>query len=487
MAGEPETRWEEPVRLDKLREQRSLGFDPFGTPYRQTARAAQVSENCDAMAGQEVHVAGRIHAMRLHGGSMFLDLRDETGRIQLYARRDGIGEEQFRLLDLIDIGDIVAAEGSVFRTRRGEPSVDLTRILPLAKALRPPPEKFHGLNDVEVRLRHRYLDLIANPEVHRTFRARSAVIRSLRRTLDDRGYLEVETPVLHTLAGGAAARPFATHHNALAIPLYLRIALELHLKRLLVGGFERVYEIGRVFRNEGISSRHNPEFTMLECYEAYASLEDIMELTESLVCNAARSAVGSLIISFAGREIDLTPPWRRIDFRTAILENGGPDIDAIASESGWRDAARAAGIDAGQPVAKLIDDLFEHFAQPNLAMPTIVFGHPAAMSPLARRRPSDPRYAERFEAFIAGMEVGNAFFEQNDPEQQRAAFEEQMRQRALGDDEVPPLDEDYLFALEHGMPPAGGLGVGVDRLVMLLLDQQSIREVILFPLQRPRS
>lgn len=487
MEREPLTPWEEPVRIEKLREQRSLGFDPFGVPYRVNAHALEVSDHCDELIGRSVRLAGRIQAKRLHGGSMFVDLRDETGRIQLYARKDGVGEERFALLDRMDIGDIMGAEGKVFRTRRGQPSVDITEFVPLAKALRPPPEKYHGLSDVELRLRHRYLDLIANPEVHRTFRARSAVIRSLRRTLEERGYLEVDTPVLHTLAGGGEARPFETHHNALDMQLYLRIALELHLKRLLVGGFERVFEIGRVFRNEGISSRHNPEFTMLECYEAYASLEDMMDLTETLISGACLAARGSLSVTYQGTEVNFTPPWKRIDFRTAILENGGPDLDHIESDEQWRAAAREAGIHPDQTVPKLIDDLFEHFAQPHLVAPTIVHGHPAAMSPLARRRPDDPRYALRFEAFACGMELGNAFFEQNDPLQQRAAFEEQMRQRALGNDEAPPLDEDYLFALEHGMPPAGGLGVGVDRLLMLILDQPSIREVILFPLQRPRS
>lgn len=487
MANGPETPWEEPIRLEKLREQRSLGLDPFGAPYRATAHAADVSANCDELLGQSMRLAGRIHAVRLHGGSAFLDLRDETGRIQLYARKDALGEQQFALLDLLDIGDIIGAEGKVFRTRRGEPTVDLTEFVPLSKALRPPPEKYHGLTDVELRLRHRYLDLMANPEVQRTFRVRGAVIKSLRGTLDERGYLEVETPVLHTLAGGASARPFGTHHNALDIPLYLRIALELHLKRLLVGGFERVYEIGRVFRNEGISSRHNPEFTMLECYEAYASLEDMMVLTEALISNAAKAALGSFQVSYQGHELDLTPPWARVHFRTAIVQHGGPDIDLIDSEEQWKSVAEEAGIDPNQPVAKLIDDLFERFAQPHLIQPTIIYGHPSAMSPLARRNPDDPRYSERFEAFMAGMELGNAFFEQNDPVQQREAFEEQMRQRLLGDEEAPPPDEDYLFALEHGMPPAGGLGLGVDRLLMLLLGQPSIREVILFPLQRPRA
>jgi lysyl-tRNA synthetase class 2 len=477
--------WPEPQRFDKLRELVSLGINPYGQRYVATHHAADVVARCDELLGQPVRVAGRLRAVRLHGGSAFLDLHDETGRIQIYARRDGVGDETFKLLDLMDLGDFLGVEGKVFRTRRGEPSIDATMFVPLGKALRPPPEKYHGLQDTDLRYRQRYLDLMANPEVREIFRRRSAVLRSLRRTLDDRGYLEVETPVLHAMAGGASARPFETHHNTLDMQLYLRIALELHLKRLLVGGFERVYEIGRVFRNEGISTRHNPEFTMLECYEAYADREVMMDLTEELVRNAAMAANGTTRFSFQGEEIDVGVRWRRATFAELVAEQGGPDLDRFHGEDDWRGAAAAAGIDPGQPLAKIMDDIFEHYAQPTLRQPTFVLDHPSLMSPLAKQAP-DPRYALRFEAFLLGMELGNAYSEQNDAQAQRAAFELQARQRQLGDEEAHGIDEDFLLALEYGMPPAGGLGVGVDRLCMLLFDAPSLREVILFPQQRPK-
>ncbi len=477
--------WPEPQRFDKLRELVSLGVNPYGHRFAVTHHAMDIFTNCDELLDKPVRVAGRIRSVRLHGGSAFLDLHDETGRIQVYVRRDGVGDDGFKLLDLLDLGDFLGVEGRVFRTRRGEPSVDAASLEPLGKALRPPPEKYHGLQDTDLRYRYRYLDLMANPEVRELFRRRSAVLRSLRRTLDDRGYLEVETPVLHTLAGGASARPFETHHNTLDMQLYLRIALELHLKRLLVGGFERVYEIGRVFRNEGISTRHNPEFTMLECYEAYADRDVMMDLTEDLARNAAQAALGTTTFAFQGERIDLGPAWRRATFAELVAEHGGPDLDRFRGEEDWRRAAADGGIDASQPLAKIMDDIFEHYAQPHLRQPTFVLDHPSLMSPLAKQA-ADPRYALRFEAFMAGMEIGNAYSEQNDAQAQRLAFELQARQRQLGDDEAHELDEDFLLALEYGMPPAGGLGVGVDRLCMLLFDAPSLREVILFPLQRPK-
>jgi len=477
--------WPEPQRFEKLREMVSLGVNPYGERFEVTAHAADIAGRCDELMAREVRIAGRLRAVRLHGGAAFLDLHDESGRIQVYVRRDNVGDDAFALLDLLDLGDFLGVEGAVFRTRRGEPSVDAKTLRPLGKALRPPPEKYHGLQDTDLRYRQRYLDLIANPEVRDLFRRRSAVLRSLRRTLDGRDYLEVETPVLHTLAGGAAARPFETHHNALDMQLYLRIALELHLKRLLVGGFERVYEIGRVFRNEGISTRHNPEFTMLECYEAYADRDVMMDLTEELVRDAAQASLGATRFTFQGEEIDVGPRWRRATFAELVHEFGGPDLDSFLGEQDWRRAAAAAGIDAGQPLAKIMDDIFEHYAQPHLRQPVFVLDHPSLMSPLAKAAP-DPRYALRFEAFMAGMELGNAYSEQNDAQAQRAAFELQARQRQLGDEEAHGLDDDFLLALEYGMPPAGGLGLGVDRLCMLLFDAPSLREVILFPLQRPK-
>lgn len=477
--------WPEPQRFDKLGELASLGVDPYGGRFDVSAHAADVVAQCDALGGQEVRVAGRVRAVRLHGGSAFVDLHDETGRIQVYVRRDGVGDAAFHLLDLVDLGDFLGVEGTVFRTRRGEPSVDARTVRPLGKALRPPPEKYHGLQDTDLRYRQRYLDLMANPDVREIFRRRAAVLRSLRRTLDDRGYLEVETPVLHTLAGGTTARPFETHHNALDMQLYLRIALELHLKRLLVGGFERVYEIAHVFRNEGIDTRHNPEFTLLECYEAFADREVMMDVTEELARNAALASLGSARFTFRGEEFDLGIPWRRATFAELVREHGGPDIDRFHAEADWRQAARDANIDPQQPLAKIMDDLFERYAQSHLRQPIFVLDHPALMSPLAKAAP-DPRYALRFEAFLAGMELGNAYSEQNDALAQRAAFELQSEQRQRGDQEAHVFDEDFLLALEHGMPPAGGLGVGVDRLCMLLFDAPSLREVILFPLQRPK-
>ncbi len=485
---EPRTEpFSEPQRLEKLRALSALGLDPFGRRFTNiTHHAAEIVERCDALAGQVVRIAGRVRAVRLHGGSCFLDLHDESGRIQVYVRKDAVGEDAFRLLDLVDLGDFLGVDGTVFRTRRGEPSVDVTSFVPLTKALRPPPEKYHGLQDTELRYRYRYLDLMANPDVRRTFRQRAAIIRAFRHVLDERGFLEVETPVLHHQATGAAARPFGTHHNALDLDLNLRIALELHLKRLLVGGFERVYEIGRVFRNEGISTRHNPEYTLMECYQAYGDREDMMDLTEALVRESARAALGQARFTYQGEEFDAGRPWRRITFAQAIRDHGGPDIDRLSGKEDWRGAARGAGIDPTQPIAKLMDDLFEHYAQPHLRQPTFLLDHPAVMSPLARAA-DDPRYALRFEGFIAGMEIGNAYSEQNNPLAQREAFEQQARERQRGDAEAHALDEDFLFALEHGMPPTGGLGIGVDRLCMLLLDAPSLREVILFPLQRPRA
>jgi lysyl-tRNA synthetase class 2 len=489
-AGDTEARQEpfsEPQRFEKLRELSSLGIDPFGHRFTDiTHHAAEIVDRCDELLGQAVRIAGRVRAVRLHGGSCFLDLHDESGRIQVYVRKDAVGEEAFRVLDLLDLGDFLGVDGSVFRTRRGEPSVDATSFVPLTKALRPPPEKYHGLQETELRYRYRYLDLMANAEVRRIFRQRTAIVQAFRRTLDARGFLEVETPVLHHQATGAAARPFGTHHNALDLDLNLRIALELHLKRLLVGGFERVYEIGRVFRNEGISPRHNPEYTLMECYQAYGDREDMMDLTEALVRESALAALGQTRFTYRGEEFDVGGPWLRVTFAQAIRDHGGPDIDKLQGEEDWRSAAREAGLDSAQPIAKLMDDLFEHYAQPHLRQPTFLLDHPAAMSPLARAA-ADPRYALRFEPMIAGMEIGNAYTEQNSPLAQRAAFEQQASERQRGDAEAHPVDEDFLFALEHGMPPAGGLGIGVDRICMLLLDAPNLREVILFPLQRPRA
>ena len=388
-------------------------------------------------------------------------------------------------LDL-DLGDIVGAAGDVARTRRGELSVAVDEVVLLAKSLRPPPDKHGGLRDPELRFRQRYLDLIADPEVRDAFVTRSRAIAGVRRFLDDRGFVEVETPALQPVYGGAAARPFVTHHNALDRDLYLRIATELYLKRLIVGGLERVYELGKDFRNEGVSHKHNPEFTMVETYEAYADYRAVMEMLEQLVAHVAREATGGTTVPWKGAEIDFAPPWRRVDFRQALAEASGIDVREHADEAGLRAAMRAAGLDAPDGVswAKLVDGLLTQTLEPTLIQPTILHDYPVELSPFAKRSPGDPGIVERFEAFAGGMEIANAFTELNDPDDQRERFAMAVADRQAGDDEAPPTDEDFLVALEHGMPPTGGLGLGIDRLVMLLTDRHTIREVILFPAMR---
>lgn len=450
--------------------------------------------------GPSVRVAGRIVALRSSGKMAFLDLEDEDGRLQIWLRYDRLGEAGYRLLDWLDLGDIVGVSGVMTRTRRGEPSLLAEDLVVLVKALRPLPEKWHGLRDTETRYRKRYLDLASNPDQRRLFAKRSAIVRSVRETLEARGYLEVETPVLQAIPGGGNARPFVTHWNALDIDVYLRIALELHLKRLLVGGFRRVYEIGRVFRNEGLSPRHNPEFTMLEAYAAYADYHAMRELTEAIVVDAAR-AVGPhpevdggegadpLRRRFAGRDLDLHPPFRVARLVDLVAETCGFDPVAAWDAGRLGDEAARLGVevspDAG-PGATLLE-IYEERVEPHLWQPTFVIDYPTEVSPLARRRRDDPRFVERFELIVAGRELANAFSELNDPIDQRQRFEDQARRRAAGDLEAHPLDEDFLEAMETGMPPAGGLGIGIDRLAMILLDRQSIRDVLLFPTMRPRE
>ena len=401
---------------------------------------------------------------RLHGGSAFADLQDGAGRIQLFASREIVGADQFDRFTELDPGDIVGARGPMFTTRRGEPTVEVHEFVLLTKALRPLPDKWHGLRDVEIRYRQRYVDLIANPEVREVFRTRTRIIEAIRRLYDDRGFLEVETSVLQEIPGGGHARPFVTHHNALDRDLYLRIALELHLKRLLVGGLERVYEIGRVFRNEGLSPRHNPEFTMLESYEAYVDYHDVMKLVEDILVAAAGAAERPLATSYQGEEVDLTPPYRRERMADLVLEYTG---------------RKAYGIE--------LNDLFEEHVEPKLRRPTFVLDYPIEISPLAQRCDYDPRFVERFELIILGREYANAFTELTDPVDQRQRFEEQAARRAAGDVEAHPMDEDFLRAVEYGLPPCGGLGMGIDRLVMLLTDQPAIRDVILFPTMKPEA
>jgi lysyl-tRNA synthetase class 2 len=419
----------------------------------------------------------------------FADIKDDTGRLQLLARIDELGSEQFGLIDLLDLGDFVGASGEVFTTKRGELTVRISSLSVLAKSLRVPPEKWHGITDVEKRYRQRYLDLMSNPETVRVFRARSAVIHHLRRRLVEKQFLEVETPVLQPIPGGGAARPFRTYYNALDRELFLRIALELYLKRCTIGGMDRIFEIGRNFRNEGLSTKHNPEFTMMELYQAYADYEDIMVLTEELIEGICLDVHGTTRVPWGEAEIDFARPWRRITLRDAILQASGVDIELYPTAEALFPAAHAAGLrgDVSWNRAKLVDELLTQFVEPNLVQPTFLVDYPLELSPLAKRKPGRPDLVERFEAFAGGMEIANAFTELNDPLDQRARFEEQSAARARGDEEAQLFDEDFLEALEYGMPPTGGLGVGIDRIVMLLTDQHAIRDVILFPQLRKRE
>ncbi|MBE3573596.1 MAG: lysine--tRNA ligase [Moorella humiferrea] len=476
------------VRLEKLKELREEGIDPYGGRFARTHTTAQVRLNFEELEGREASLAGRIMAIRGHGKASFVDLQDRDGRLQLYIRIDNVGAELYGFFRKLDIGDIIGVKGRVFRTHRGEISLEVRDLVLLCKSLRPLPEKWHGLKDVDLRYRQRYLDLIVNPEVKDVFITRAKILRAIRSFLDARGFLEVETPSMHAIPGGAAARPFITHHNALDIDLYLRIALELHLKRLLVGGLEKVYEMGRVFRNEGISTKHNPEFTMIELYQAYADYEDMMHLLEEMVAYVAAEALGRTNVTYQGEEINLTPPWPRLTMFAAIEKYTGVDFSRLNEEEARR-AAMELGVELepGLDWGKIINEVFEAKVEPHLIQPTFILDYPVAISPLAKRKKDNPELTYRFEAFIAGRELANAFSELNDPLDQRRRFEEQMAARAAGDEEAHMLDEDFLRALEYGMPPAGGMGIGIDRLVMILTDSPSIRDVILFPTMRPKE
>lgn len=479
------------VRIDKMEALKEKGINPFGQKFVVSHHTADVLSHAQALIdeGTQVTVAGRLMAKRGQGKAGFGNIQDLTGQIQIYSRLDVAGEFDHGIFRKADIGDIIGINGKVFVTEKGETSLSVEKFSMLAKSLRPLPEKFHGLTDIELRYRQRYVDLIMNPEVQNTFILRSQIIKHMRTFLDEHGFLEVETPVLHTIAGGATARPFTTHHNALDMDLYLRIALELHLKRLIVGGLERVYELGRNFRNEGISTRHNPEFTMMEVYQAYADYHDMMDLTEEMVKYVAQKSLGTTNITYGEHQVDLGKPWRRISMAKAVQEFTGLDYDSFRTDSEAREAALSVGVHVpeGMPKGKILNELFEEKVESNLIAPTFIMDYPIEVSPLARRKESDPSLTDRFELFIVGREHANAFSELNDPIDQRERFLQQVAEKAKGDDEAHPMDEDFITALEYGLPPTAGLGLGIDRLVMLMTNSPSIRDVILFPTLKNRD
>jgi len=474
------------VRHKKLQELRELGIEPFGGRFAVKNQAKEIIDNFADFDGREVVIAGRLIAKRGHGKASFADLQDSSGKIQIYARLNDMGAEAYEIFKKLDIGDIIGIQGKVFRTKREEVTVAVDTFQLLSKSLRPLPEKWHGLKDIDLRYRHRYVDLIVNPETRDVFLKRSRIIRVFRRFLEDRGFLEVETPMMQPIAGGAAARPFITHHNTLDIDLYLRIAPELYLKRLLVGGFDKVFEINRSFRNEGISTKHNPEFTMMELYWAYVDYTDIMEITEALITTAAEEVLGTLKITYGDRELDLTSPWTRISMLDAVQEYTGEDFSHFDTEKAHKQAEKL-GVEV-PPEASwgiILNEVFEAFVEDKLIQPTFITGHPVDVSPLSKRNAEYPLLTDRFELFINTWEIANGFSELNDPIDQRGRFEQQLEERARGDEEAHVMDEDYIMALEYGMPPAGGLGIGIDRLVMILTNSPSIRDVILFPTMRP--
>jgi lysyl-tRNA synthetase class 2 len=476
------------IRLEKLAEMKKAGKDPYVvTKWPVTKKAVEIRNEFEALENQDVVIAGRITSWRDMGKANFIDIRDSSDRMQVYVKVDEIGEEAFAEFKKWDLGDIVGVKGFVFRTKRGEISVHAKEIKMLSKALLPLPEKWHGLKDKEERYRKRYLDLIANPQVKDVFVQRSLIIREIRRYLDNLGFLEVETPVLQTCAGGAAARPFITHHNALDLEMHIRISLELYLKRLIVGGFDRVYEIGRVFRNEGISVRHNPEFTLLELYQAYTDFEGMMDLTENMIRTVAQNVLGTQVIPYGDIEIDLSKPFERITMMDAVKKYAGVDFSTIETTEQAKALAKQHHIEYEERHLKgdILNLFFEEYCEKHLIQPTFVLEHPVEISPLAKKKPSDPNYTERFELFVLGREHANAFSELNDPLDQRERFEAQMKLKAMGDEEANDVDEDFLTALEYGMPPTGGLGIGIDRLVMLLTNSPSIRDVLLFPTMKP--
>lgn len=481
------------VRREKLQALYDQGIDPWGTRFEASHTSTQILEFGEPKTKEElaevelkISIAGRIMLKRSQGKATFAHIQDTAGRVQIYVRQDRVGDEAYDVFDKLDIGDIVAVEGVVFKTNKGEVSVNADTVRLMTKSLRPLPDKHAGLKDVEQRYRQRYVDLIVSEGTRETFIARSKIIQYMREFLNNEGFLEVETPTMHAIAGGAAARPFITHHNALDMQLYMRIALELHLKRLVVGGLERVYEIGRVFRNEGVSTRHNPEFTMMELYQAYADYNDIMDLTERCIAYIAEKVHGTTKIMYQGTEIDLTPQWKRISMVDAVQEESGVDFRAILTDEEAHAVAAKHNVkvEKAWKVGHILNAFFEEFVEAKLIQPTFITGQPVEISPLAKKNPEDPRYTDRFELFIFGREHANAFTELNDPIDQRERFEAQLVEKEQGNDEAHEMDDDFIQALEYGMPPTGGLGIGIDRVVMLLTDQPSIRDVLLFPHMR---
>jgi len=476
------------VRRDKLSELQKMGRDPFKiSKYDVTHHSNEVIDQYDSLEGKRVSLAGRIMSKRIMGKASFMHLQDQNGRIQAYVKRDDIGLDEYKLFKTYDIGDIVGIEGFVFKTKTEEVSVHVEKLVLLSKSLQVLPEKYHGLKDVDLRYRQRYVDLIVNPEVKDAFLTRTKALKALRSYLDERGFLEVETPILNTIAGGANARPFITHHNTLDIPMYLRIANELYLKRLIVGGFDKVYEMGRMFRNEGMDMKHNPEYTAIELYQAYADYKDMMDITENVISHMAEVATGSMKINYQGTEIDFTPPWKRMTMEECVKEYAGVDFSEINTDEEALAIAREKGIEItpGMRRGEVINAFFEEFGEDKLIQPTFITHHPVEVSPLAKRNVEDPRRTDRFEAFANKWELANAFSELNDPIDQRGRFEDQVRKRELGDDEACEMDEDFINALEVGLPPTGGLGIGIDRVIMLLTNSTTIRDVLLFPTMKP--
>ena len=489
---------QEQVRRAKMQEMFDLGMDPFGSTFKRTHKASELKDLYGEFSKVEleakenetsVTVAGRIMTKRGKGKAGFAHIQDVSGQIQIYVRQDEVGEDAYALFSKADIGDIIGISGVMFKTNVGELSIKVSEYTHLTKALRPLPEKFHGLTDIEERYRRRYVDLIMNEDSRNTFVTRTKIISAMRAYLDNLGYLEVETPILHPILGGAAARPFTTHHNALDMPLYLRIATELDLKRLLVGGLEKVYEIGRIFRNEGLSTRHNPEFTSIELYEAYGNMESMMNLFEDMISHIAQTVLGETVITYGEAEINLASPWRRLNMVCAIKDVKGVDFNAHMTLDEAKTIAKEHGIEVPDHftgVGHIINEFFEEFVEPTIVQPTFIYGHPLEVSPFAKKTQDDERFTQRFELFIAGREYANAFTELNDPIDQKERFEAQLAEAELGNDEANEMDVDYIEALEYGMPPAGGMGLGIDRLVMLLTNSASIRDVLLFPTMKKK-